>query len=151
MLSLNLKRKLLADATLGRQLGNEFINFLQGGLGGLGRDQAIQSAGAKTLTDAENGKTYIVTTATAAFTLPVAGPTVGPYYLMNTIDANISFVAPASNDSLIADGDAGGDSVTCSTASHKIGSVLAAIAVETVADTWKWFIVNLGSTTVTVA
>jgi hypothetical protein len=64
----------------------------------------------------------------------------------------MGILSAASSDDIITDGDAGADSVTFSTSSHKIGSA-AEVRCELIAGTptLRWVLHNLGGTTMTIA
>lgn len=147
MLTDTLKKRILADSFLGRKLGLELIKVIDGVFG---RSQLLVT-GNVTVDADDNGKTLVVTAA-ANITLPVAGPTVGPYHGFNIANANMAIIAPSSNDSIMLDGDAGADSVTFSTADHKIGSAFSLYALDTDGDgAYKWALLNLGNTAPVIA
>lgn len=98
----------------------------------------------------DSGKTILASDA-VNFTLPAAAAGLS-YYIGQTADANMAVLAPSSNDSIICKDDAGADSVTFSTASNKIGSMVLVSAVTLDGGTtYKWFLVNIGGTTATIA
>jgi len=115
------------------------------GLFGLNRIQFCPLA-THTLTAADNGKLFVVAGA-ANFTLPAkaAGLSFGFY---QTADANLVITSAGSADDIVADGDAAADTVTFSTASHKIGSG-GIVTIQP--DLVKWLTFNIGATLATVA
>lgn len=111
---------------------------------GLRRVQA--AAGSFTLTSADNG-TLFVCTAAATFTTPTIAAGLSFGFIM-LADANLVISSAGSADNIIADGDLAADTVTYSTASHKIGSAALLFAHP---DLSKWISVNIGATAATVA
>lgn len=99
-----------------------------------------------TVTAAMNG-TFFLATGAVTFTLPTkaAGLAFG---FMQTADANMVIASASSADDLVTDGDAGADTITYSTSSHKIGS---AAAVMIAPDLTKWLTFSLNETAQTIA
>ena len=99
-----------------------------------------------TLSIAHTGGLFVATLASGATTVTIPDPsasTVGVvYYLMQTVDQNLA-VRPvtANGNSLVADGVATSDLVTCQTAGHKIGSGLRVVGISAT----KWFVSALNS------
>lgn len=129
------------------RLGSLATNLIEtmGGFGYTVRRTAVDLA----LTTAMSGET-ILCTAAANLTLPAAARGLH-YTCVQTADANMAVLAPASNDSLIGKNDAAGDSATFSTAGNKIGACCHVVAVETAADTYKWLVLNWSDCTLTIA
>lgn len=111
---------------------------------GLRRAQLV--TGNYTVTAADNG-TLFVANAAATFTLPTKAANL-TFGFVQTADANLVISSAGSADDIVADGDAGADTVTFSTASHKIGS---AILVTCSPDLTKWLSFNVNATTATIA
>lgn len=101
-----------------------------------------------TLVAADNGKLFIATAA-ATFTLPTKANGL-VFEFLQTADANMVISSAGSADDIIVDGDAGADTITYSTASHKIGSRGEIRCVYVGADL-KWIYKNLGGTAMTIA
>lgn len=111
-----------------------------------GFKKVLTISGTVTITAADSGTLFLCTAATTA-TLPTKAA--GLYYgFMSLADADVSILSAGSADDIVADGDAGADSVTFSTSSHKIGSVSAFMVSP---DLLKWLNFNLGNTAATVA
>lgn len=109
----------------------------------------VQSKAADyTVTAADTGSLFI-TTAAANYTLPTKAAGLA-FEFLQTADANMAILSAGSADDIIVDGDAGADSVTYSTASHKIGSRILVQCVN-VGGALKWITSNLGGTTQTIA
>ncbi|MCC7422543.1 MAG: hypothetical protein IT428_19865 [Planctomycetaceae bacterium] len=111
--------------------------------------RVVEKAADYTVVAADNGTLFLATTGAVTFTLPTKA--VGlRFRFMQTTDANMVIASAGSADDIIADGDAGADSITFSTASHKIGSVYEVICAY-VGGSLKWLGFNLGGTAATVA
>lgn len=96
------------------------------------------------------GTLFTTRGAAGAVTFTLPDPTAvlaGTFYrFANVVDQNM-VVAPPTADTAITDGDAAADSVTASTASHKIGALM-----EAASDGTQWFIFGLNNgVTYTVA
>ena len=153
----NVLKKLMLHQTRFGQLGSELYTAIDAATADVAALEAAR-IGATPLVKAANyavlagdsGKTLFATAA-VDFTLPAAAAGLN-YTFMQTADANMAILAPGSNDSIITKGDDGADSVTFSTAGQKIGSALYVTAI-TLDDgaTYKWFAVNIGGTTATIA
>lgn len=104
-----------------------------------------------TVTAADNGDLFVATTGAVVFTLPTKALGLC-FEFFNTVDANMSIISAGSADDIIADGDAGADTVAFSTASHKIGSHarMTCISIAT-AGTLAWMFENLGGTAATIS
>jgi hypothetical protein len=85
----------------------------------------------------ESGSVYTATAA-ATFTLPAVTNTGWHAWFVNKADTNM-VVASAAGDDIVADGDAAADSITFSTASHKIGGWC-----HVVSDGTNWLILGAG-------
>lgn len=138
---------LLLDAQARAQLKGQGIIF----------DDDIQSSwlpyrrivgvtGNTTVVAADSGTLFVVTGGSGVtFTLPT--PAVGlRYRFFNTVDQNMAIASAGSNDDIICDGDAGADSVTYSTASHKIGAHAELFCVY-VGSNLRWVHATLGGGT----
>lgn len=103
-----------------------------------------------TVVAADNGDLFVATAA-ATFTLPTKANGLKFEFLM-IADANMIIASAGSADDIVADGDAGADTLTFSTSSHKIGSrvEVECVYVDT-SGTLKWIAKNLGGTAMTVA
>ncbi len=99
-----------------------------------------------TVVAADSG-TMFLATAAVTFTLPTkaAGLAFG---FMQTADANMVVASAGSADDAITDGDAGADTITYSTSSHKIGATLL---VEIAPDLTKWLTFSLSENAQTIA
>jgi len=95
-----------------------------------------------TVTSADNGMLFTTTGAsgTVVFTLPTLAAGLR-FRFFNTVNQTMT-VASAAGDDMITDGDAGADSVTLSTSSHKIGGGFDVIA--NAAGT-AWYVFSLGT------
>lgn len=104
-----------------------------------------------TVVAADNGDLFVQTTGAVTFTLPTKALGLC-FEFFNTVDANMVIASAGSADDIIADGDAGADSITFSTANHKIGSHcrLTCISIAT-AGTLAWMFENIGGTAATIA
>lgn len=101
-----------------------------------------------TVLPADQGK-LLVATAAVNFTLPTKKQGL-TFEFLQTADATMAILSASSSDDIIVDGDAAADSVTYSTASHKIGS-RARVKCELIGAALKWTFYNLGGTTMTIA
>lgn len=102
-----------------------------------------------TVTAADCGIRFHAITGAVNFTLPTKA--VGLWYeFFNTVDAAMAILSASSSDDIITDGDAGADSITYGTSSHKIGS-FCRVDCRYVGGALKWFASNLGGTTQTIA
>lgn len=101
-----------------------------------------------TVTASDNGVLFVATAA-ATFTLPTKAVGLS-FEFLQTADANMVIASAGSADDIIVDGDAGADSITYSTASHKIGSRNRMTCIY-VGGSLKWVTQNLGGTTMTIA
>lgn len=110
--------------------------------------KAQQTATDVTVVAADNGDLFIATAA-ATFTLPTKAHGLS-FEFLQTADANMIIASAGSADDIIADGDAGADTLTFSTSSHKIGSRCRVSCVYVGANL-KWIAENLGGTAMTVA
>ena len=107
-----------------------------------------QTATDVTVVAADNGDLFIATAA-ATFTLPTKAHGLS-FEFLQTADANMVIASASSADDIIADGDAGADTLTFSTSSHKIGSRCRVNCVYVGANL-RWIVENLGGTAMTVA
>lgn len=143
------------DARVRSQLSNRFFfddeplysGVPSGFLGGSRR--VITKAADYTVVAGDSG-TLFVATAAVNFTLPTKANGLA-FEFVQTADANMAILSAGSADDIIVDGDAGADSVTFSTSSHKIGSRIRVECVYTAASTLKWIVANVGGTTMTIA
>lgn len=102
--------------------------------------RVVNKAADYTVTAADHG-TLFTASAAATFTLPTLAP--GLHFMFyNTADSNMAVISAGSADDIITDGDAAADSVTFSTASHKIGGGVMVVANE--AGT-KWLTFFMGA------
>jgi hypothetical protein len=102
-----------------------------------------------TVVAADSGKMFIANAA-VNFTLPTKALGLA-FRFAQSADATMAILSASSSDDIVTDGDAGADSVTYSTSSHKIGSACEVRCVLTAAATLKWVLHNLGGTTQTIA
>jgi hypothetical protein len=107
-----------------------------------------QTAVDVTVVAADNGDLFVATAA-ATFTLPTKEHGLS-FEFLQTADANMIVASAGSADDIIADGDAGADTLTFSTASHKIGSRVRLNCIYVGANL-RWIAENLGGTAMTVA
>lgn len=80
--------------------------------------------------------TLFTCSAATVFTLPAIAPGLGPFEFLNVADVNMG-IASTEGDNIIGDGDVDLDSITFSTASHKIG---ARIRVQANNAGTKWLV-----------
>ena len=99
-----------------------------------------------TITSAQYGSTLFWSPGgTATATLPANGAAAGSWFDVIVLTDQTTTISAATADTLIIDGDTQADSVSFSTASHKIGSSIRFISNGSV-----WIGINLGSTTMTI-
>jgi len=99
------------------------------------------TTGTDTLTAAHSGKTIVLTKSDGASTVRIpdaSAATVGViYYIIQTANQNFTVTAmTANNNSFVCDHIATSDAVTCSTASHLIGSGMIVIGISAT----QWFV-----------
>lgn len=99
-----------------------------------------------TLTQADHG-CHFIASAAVTFTLPAKhnGLT---FRFTQIADANLTI---SSSGDLVVTNNAAASTVSCQTASEKIGSQLLVECVFTSPGTLKWIVTNLGGTTLTVS
>lgn len=111
-----------------------------------GSPSVVSKAANYTVPDGTPSGTVFKATAAAVFTLPAPPASAGAKYtFINAADADMG-VKTATADTLITNGDVAADSVTFSTAAHKIGG-----RVECWCDGTKWYAFNASDCTMTVA
>lgn len=124
------------------------------GLPGFGSPWAREIAKTADYTVVEADQGTLFTTVGAAgtviFTLPTIRAGLGPFEFLNLVDQTMTIASAGSNDNIVWDNDASGDSISFQTASHKLGG---RVRVRANAAGTKWYVENLSpaSCTVTVA
>lgn len=101
-----------------------------------------------TVTADDNGD-LLVATAAATFTLPTKANGLC-FEFLQTADANMIIASAGSADDIIADADAGADTLTFSTSSEKIGSRVRLRCIYVGANL-RWIVEKLTANTMTVA
>jgi len=112
------------------------------------QEVVVDSSDARVCTSDDYGKLIILTHAdTVAVTLPANGAPAGSYidFLWDGNDSLAVTISAAVADTLRAPNDATADSITFASG-HRIGAY-----VRFISDGSYWNVVNLGSTTMTVA
>lgn len=110
----------------------------------------VTVTGSTTVVAADNN-TLFQSNGSGAVTFTLPTPAVGlRFRFLNCVDQNMIIASAGSSDDIIVDGDAGADSITYSTASHKIGSHCEVFCAYFGANL-RWFVANLGGTTMTIA
>lgn len=103
--------------------------------------RVVAKAADYTVTAADHGTLFTATTGAVTFTLPTLAA--GLHFMFyNLVDASMSIVSAGSADDIVTDGDLSADSVTFSTASHKIGGGVMVVAN---ADATKWLTFFMGA------
>lgn len=103
--------------------------------------KTVSKAADYTVTAADNGTLFLATTGAVNFTLPTLAA--GLHFIFyNTVDAAMAILSAGSADDIITDGDLAADSVTFSTANHKIGGAVMFVAND--AGT-KWLTFFMGA------
>lgn len=108
----------------------------------------VTKAADYTVVAADNGVLFVATAA-VNFTLPTKAHGL-TFEFLQTADANMVITSAGSADDIIVDGDAGADTITYSTASHKIGSRCRVQCIYVGANL-RWIVTNMGHTAMTIA